>query len=131
MGSVKRLPEGFHIDSQAADSVGLTREEVLEERRAAKERVNHRGPRAGSRRAPTVKNPFDEVLRSLGLWERVSAVCKEHGVAVHEIGTESKARRLVVVRKKVYGMLRELGWGYVDIGKLFDREHSTVMAALK
>lgn len=115
--------------------MGLTPEEVKEERRARNEEVNGlkraRGRREGSRRAPPVKNPFDEVLKSLGLWDRVSAVCKEHGVAVCEIGGESKAKRLVTARKKVYGMLRELGWGYIDIGKLFDRSHTTVMAALK
>jgi hypothetical protein len=130
-----KIGQGFHIDGGSSDAFGLTAEEVAEERRAAGTPVNglnrKRGPRAGSRRAPPVQNPFDEILKSIGLWDRVSVVCKEHGVAPFELGGTSKAQRLHTVRVKVYRMLQGLGWSSTDIGRLFDRHHTTVLDALK
>lgn len=142
--TLSRLPSGFHVDKQdAADTFGLTPEEVKEERRARGERESKRGGRReyrinneivtgrGGFRPPTVKNPFDEILRTLGLLERVQMVCQEHGVATHEIGTDCKSQRLVAARRRVYLMLRDIGWSNVDIGKLFDKHPSTVLSALE
>lgn len=127
---MKRPPEGFHEVYGAADAAGLSPEEVAEERRARGVEVNGKRWRKGPRVA-AVKNPFDETLRTLGLWDRVETVCREHGVRPMELGEESKTKRLHAARVKVYLMLRDLSWGYKDIGLLFDRDESSVCAALK
>lgn len=127
---MKRPPDGFHEVYGAADAAGLTPEELAEERRARGVEVNGRRWKKGPR-TQTVKNPFDEILRSLGLWERVQEVCREHGVLPLELATERKTRRLHTVRKKVYGMLVTLGWCGADIARLFERDESSVYAALR
>jgi hypothetical protein len=128
-----KLGPGFHISGDTrGDAVGLTPEEVAEERAATGAPARRpRGPRNGSRRAPAVRNPFDEILKSLGLWDRVQEVCREHGVLPLELASESKTRRLHTVRVKVYGMLQGLGWCGADIAKLFERDESSVYAALR
>jgi hypothetical protein len=128
-----RIPNGFHVTGDTrGDAVGLTPEELAEERRAAEAPARRSmGPKPGSRRAPPVQNPFDEILKSLGLWERVQAVCKTRGVAVFELGGTSKARRIHAARVEVYKMLRALDWSNIDIAKLFDKDPSTILSALK
>jgi hypothetical protein len=124
-----KVPVGFHVDTigGVGDGVGLTAAELREERAAKGAELDGRK----RRRLPApVQNPFDEILRSLGLWDRVQAVCKTRGVAVFELGGTSKARRIHAARCEVYRMLRALDWSNVDIGKLFDKDPSTVRAAL-
>jgi hypothetical protein len=128
-----RIPVGFHVTGDTrGDSVGLTTEELAEERSASNAPARRpRGTRNGSRRDPPVRNPFDEFLKSLGLWERVLVVCKEHGVLPVEIGSENMSRRVCAAREKVYGMLVGVGWSGADIARLFGRDQSTVNHTLK
>lgn len=124
---MKRPPEGFHIEAkEAADTYGLTPEEVKEERRARGERVDKRGGYF-----PPVKNPFDETLKTLGLWDRVKAICSERGVAPHELSSGGRTKRLHAARREVYKLLRGLEWSYPEIGLLFGKDHTTILAALK
>lgn len=126
-----KIQAGFHVTGDTrGDTIGLTPAEVAEERRAAGTPVNGKQRIRGPRKPP-VQNPFDEILRALGLLERVQTVCKEHGVAVFEIGGGARTKRLHTVRKKTYQMLRDLGWSSVDIGRLFNKDHSTILSALK
>lgn len=48
-----------------------------------------------------------------------------------ELATKSRQRGRIYKRSYLYAILREDGWNLTDIGKLFNRNHATVINALK
>jgi len=123
---MSRVPSGFHVEPKvSADTYGLSPEEVKEERRARGQTRSARWDR------PAVKNPFDEILKSVGLWDRVKETCNAVGVAPCELDSDSKSKRIIVARKRVYEMLKALGWSNVDVGRLFGKDPTTILHALK
>lgn len=48
-----------------------------------------------------------------------------------ELATKSRQRVRIYKRSYLYAILREEGWNLTDIGKLFNRNHATVINALK
>lgn len=130
-----KIGPGFHVDGGSSDAFGLSAEEVAEERRARGEptnaRTRPRGRHIDSRRSQPVRNPFDEILKSLGLWDRVLEVCKRRGVAPFELGEGSKSKRLHAARKEIYQMLKALDWSNCDVARLFDKDPSTILSALR
>ncbi len=58
-------------------------------------------------------------------------VARIAGVTVEELTGPSKARHLHQTRIHAYQALRLLGWSYPVIGARFNRDHSTIMAALR
>ena len=48
-----------------------------------------------------------------------------------ELATKSRQRGRIYKRSYLYAILREEGWNLSDIGKLFNRNHATVINALK
>lgn len=130
---MRRLPEGFHVvnSMDRGDHVGLTPEEVKEERRARKEEVNGRKRERGPR-VLSVRPPFEILLKECGLYDRVKEITLARGVSVLELHVEGRStKRVHAARRDVFRFLRTLDWSYPDIGKLFSIDHTTVMAAVK
>lgn len=48
-----------------------------------------------------------------------------------DLATKSRQRGRIYKRSYLYAILREEGWNLADIGKLFNRNHATVINALK
>lgn len=127
-----KLPNGFHVTSDAVgDGIGLTKAEREEERLARGEKRSGHARARGPRRTPALKNPFDEMLRTIGLYDWLAPLCKARGVALWELPCGTKAARVQAVRREAFARLREMSWSYEQIAQLFGyQDHTTIMAAL-
>jgi chromosomal replication initiation ATPase DnaA len=57
----------------------------------------------------------------------IAQVCDHHGVAVEEVMGRSRFKRICTARKEAYAMLREERLSYPTIGRMFGRDHTTVV----
>lgn len=57
----------------------------------------------------------------------IAQVCDRHGVAVEEVMGRSRFKRVCTARKEAYAMLREERLSYPAIGRMFGRDHTTVV----
>ena len=60
----------------------------------------------------------------------IDAIAREHGYTVEDILGKSRLKRLVHVRRLCVLMLREKGYSTTEIGRVMDRDHSTIVHAL-
>lgn len=73
---------------------------------------------------------IDELNRR-DLTQEFRKICKNYGVLLDEIFSMNRDKAVVSARKDIAIYLRkELGWGFVAIGKLLDRDHSSIMYAV-
>lgn len=61
----------------------------------------------------------------------VLKAAKEWGVSVAAVFGKTHSSRVVKARHQAWIELKELGFTYVEIGKWFDCDHSTVISAYK
>ena len=118
---MSKLPNGFHVASDyVGDGVGLTKAERAEERAARGQPKDGRARKRGSfPSAVPVKPPFDELLRTIGIYDWVAPLCKERGVSVHELPCGTKAARVMAIRRLIWEELRKKAWSYEQIARLF------------
>jgi hypothetical protein len=57
----------------------------------------------------------------------IAQVCDRHGVAVEEVLGRSRYKRVCLARKEAYVMLRQERLSYPTIGRMFGRDHTTVV----
>lgn len=61
----------------------------------------------------------------------LEAIAAEHGLTLDQLISPNKFRRYVAARRECYRYLHEVrGWSTPQIGKLFRRNHSTIVVAL-
>jgi len=60
----------------------------------------------------------------------IDAIAQEHGYTVEDILGKSRLKHLVSVRRLCVLMLRDCGYSTTEIGRLMDRDHSTIVHAL-
>lgn len=91
------------------------------------------------------KNDFDweeeeqevELVDSRGMTPRqanlleIEAIAKAHCFTLEDILGPRKFKPLVAVRRKCIVMLREKGYSTTEIGRILNRDHSTICHALK
>lgn len=65
-----------------------------------------------------------------GLSGLLEQVCAEHHVTADEALGPLRVPHIVAARHALWGRLRALGWSHSAIGRLCDRDPTTVMAAL-
>ncbi|MBO9380048.1 hypothetical protein GG804_25090 [Sphingomonas histidinilytica] len=63
--------------------------------------------------------------------EIVADVANLFGISDADVLSDCRRRDLIVARREVYRQLRALGASYPTIGRLMQRDHSTIMHALK
>lgn len=63
--------------------------------------------------------------------EIVKKVSHESGVPTMEIHGRSRSKKIFSARVLVYKALREEGYSYPEIGKLMERDHTTVLRVLR
>ena len=61
----------------------------------------------------------------------VRAVAAERGFTVETILGRGRSRPIVAVRWEVWRRLHDAGWSSVAIGRAFDRDHTTILHALR
>lgn len=73
-----------------------------------------------------------EVLRSRGLLDGVVERLKRNGVPFRELVSRAHIPEIVIPRDEVCLLLYETGdFSYPGIGRLFGRDHTTIMAAVR
>ena len=83
------------------------------------------------------KNVFDEAKEKYGViptpfMDILRDVCKSQGVTRDEIFSRNRNKKLVMTRAVIYDRIRkELGWSYPRIGKIFGRDHTTVLHGIR
>lgn len=83
------------------------------------------------------KNVFDEAKEKYGVIQTpfmniVREVCETHDVTRDEIFKKNRSKKLVMARGVIYDRIRkELGWSYPKIGKLFGRDHTTILHGVR
>lgn len=69
---------------------------------------------------------FSTVLQ--GLLEQES---KSSGLTIQQILGRGQRKDRCEARKRIWRELRKLGWSTTEIGEAFNRDHSTVVSALR
>lgn len=62
---------------------------------------------------------------------KIAQVCDRHGVEVEEVMGRSRLKHVCSARKEAYVMLREERLSFPTIGKMFGRDHTTVVDGVK
>jgi chromosomal replication initiator protein len=62
---------------------------------------------------------------------RIEAIAKLYDYTVEDVLGKSKLKGLVAVRRKCVVMLRDKGYSTTEIGRIMNRDHSTICHALQ
>jgi chromosomal replication initiation ATPase DnaA len=62
---------------------------------------------------------------------QIEAIAKAHCFTLEDILGKRKFKHLVEVRRKCIVMLREKGYSTTEIGRIMQRDHSTICHALQ
>lgn len=80
-----------------------------------------------------IDRPKAEILAELGkrgLLPIITGIALENHVLVDEVVQDIRTPAVVAARDAFMNYLYNVGWSTTEIGKLFHRNHSTVLAAL-
>lgn len=58
-------------------------------------------------------------------------VCRAHHVTRSDVCSRNRSRAVANARHEVWWRLRSLAFSYVEIGRLFDRNHTTVLHGVR
>lgn len=72
-----------------------------------------------------------ERLMRRGLLQQVEKIAIVHATTIHEIASSSRMAHVARARHETMRLLRAKGLSYPAIGLIMDRDHTTVMAALR
>jgi chromosomal replication initiator protein len=61
----------------------------------------------------------------------IDAIAQEHKFTLEDILGKRKFKPLVTVRRKCVVMLREKGYSTTEIGRIMNRDHSTIVTSLQ
>ena len=70
-------------------------------------------------------------LKERGLLFLLDEICRQHHVSREEITGRNRTRSVSLARHDLWQRLRELGFSYVEIGRLFERNHTTVLHGVR
>lgn len=79
-------------------------------------------------------NSIIHELTQRDLLELLDTVCKRHHVTRSEVCSRARTRMVSLARQELWWLLRnhaEVRFSYVELGQLFRRNHSTVLAGVK
>jgi chromosomal replication initiation ATPase DnaA len=65
-------------------------------------------------------------LRKLRVYGLVKELCSRRGATVEQILSERRSAHVCRARHIVWWELIDRGWTYVQLGALFERDHSTI-----
>jgi chromosomal replication initiation ATPase DnaA len=62
---------------------------------------------------------------------KIREICERRGVSVAEVMGRSRYKNVCSARKEVYAMLRDESLSYPVIGRMFGRDHTTVVDGVR
>jgi chromosomal replication initiation ATPase DnaA len=74
-----------------------------------------------------------EALRRRDLLDAIDEVCRRRHVTRDDLCGRRRTRAATSARQEIWWLLRhhpELHFSFADIGRLFDRDHTTIMAGV-
>lgn len=83
------------------------------------------------------KDVFDDAKEKYGVIQTpfmniVREVCEANDITRDEIFEKNRSKKLVIARGVIYDRIRkELGWSYPKIGKLFSKDHTTILHGVR
>ncbi len=61
----------------------------------------------------------------------LTSVCENHNITLNELLSPRRNRKFVLARKECARILRENGLSYPKIGKIMNRDHSSIVHLIK
>ena len=61
----------------------------------------------------------------------IGEIAYKYGYTAEDILGKSRYKRLVMVRRECVGMLRAKGYSTTEIGRIMNRDHSTIVVSLQ
>ena len=61
----------------------------------------------------------------------IRTIAQEYGIEPEELMGKSRSTWLVKARGEAYGILKKMGMSSPDIGRIFTRDHTTILHHLK
>lgn len=61
----------------------------------------------------------------------LNEVCARHDISLIDLLGKRRFRHLTLARIEAYGRLRDMGWSYPAIARVFRRHHTTILTVLK
>lgn len=81
---------------------------------------------------PIAENPVLHALTERGLLYMLEDVCHRHHVTREEVTSRNRTRSVSFARQDLWWRMREtFGFSYVEIGRLFARNHTTVLHGIR
>lgn len=61
----------------------------------------------------------------------IGEIAYKYGYTAEDVLGKSRYKRLVMVRRECVGMLRAKGYSTTEIGRIMNRDHSTIVVSLQ
>lgn len=61
----------------------------------------------------------------------IKEIAYKYGYTAEDVLGKSRYKRLVMVRRQCVGMLRAKGYSTTEIGRIMNRDHSTIVVSLQ
>jgi chromosomal replication initiation ATPase DnaA len=74
---------------------------------------------------------LENELRERGLWLLVERVARNFNLLPEEVISKRRDRAFVRARQVIYTKLISEGYSFAAVGRMFRRDHTTVLHALK
>lgn len=86
----------------------------------------------GFRRKPNVAQ-FVRRLKEMGIFDQVVRLIRpRRGVTVEDLISRDRHKNVSAARHEIiYWIRTKLDWSYPEIGKLFERDHTSIMSAYR
>lgn len=71
-------------------------------------------------------------LKTMGIYDDVARLIRPRGVSVEDLVSRNRHKNVSAARHEImYWIRKTLNWSYPEIGKLFERDHTSIMAACR
>jgi len=78
-----------------------------------------------------MNHPYLKDLKGMRAREILYPILVEHKMSYNELRGISREKKYHIPRRKCFAALRDAGWSTPRIGKLFNRDHSTIVHGLQ
>lgn len=79
-----------------------------------------------------IKKRFVSRLKEMGIYDEVALLIRSRGVLVEDLIGRGRTKIVTTARHEImYWIRNKLKWSYPEIGKLFGRDHTTVLLACR
>lgn len=86
----------------------------------------------GSKSSPYVVEKFISRLKEMGIFDEVVQLIRPRGVSIEDLISRDRHKNVSAARHEImYWIRTKLKWSYPEIGRLFGRDHTTVLDACR